>query len=83
VKTGRTQQAGDCLVVSAARPSEVVQEGATTIITPRRLILVVLGSPDRFGEGGALLARGWSLYDRWAAAGRPVDRKETLAQPND
>jgi serine-type D-Ala-D-Ala carboxypeptidase (penicillin-binding protein 5/6) len=83
VKTGRTEQAGDCLVVTAARPSEVVQNGATTVITPRRLIVVVLGSPDRFGEGAALLARGWSLYDRWAAAGRPVDRRETLTKPNE
>ena len=83
VKTGRTQRAGDCLVLSAARPSEVVQQGATTLVTPRRLIVVLLGSPDRFGEGAALLARGWSLYDRWAAAGRPVDPKEKLGGPNE
>ena len=83
VKTGRTQLAGDCLVVTAALSSEVAQEGAATVITPRRLIVVLLGSPDRFGEGAALLARGWSLYDRWAAAGRPVDRKETVAQSNE
>jgi D-alanyl-D-alanine carboxypeptidase (penicillin-binding protein 5/6) len=83
VKTGRTQLAGDCLVVTAALPSEVAQEGAATVVTPRRLIVVLLGSPDRFGEGAALLARGWSLYSRWAAAGRPVDRKETVAQSNE
>ncbi|CAN5561339.1 hypothetical protein BH20VER3_BH20VER3_07000 [soil metagenome] len=83
VKTGRTERAGDCLVLSAARPSEVVQQGATTLITPRRLIVVVLGSQDRFGEGAALLARGWSLYDRWAAAGRPVDPRELLGGPNE
>ncbi|CAN5433824.1 N/A [soil metagenome] len=83
VKTGRTQRAGDCVVLTAARPSEVVQQGATTLITPRRLIVVVLGSPDRFGEGAELLARGWSLYDRWAAAGRPLDPKEKLGGPNE
>ena len=83
VKTGRTQLAGDCLVVTAALSSEVAQEGAATVVTPRRLIVVLLGSPDRFGEGAALLARGWSLYSRWAAAGRPVDRKETVAQSNE
>lgn len=83
VKTGRTQRAGDCVVLTAARSSEVVQQGATTLITPRRLIVVVLGSPDRFGEGAALLARGWSLYDRWAAAGRPLDPKEKLGGPNE
>ena len=78
VKTGRTERAGDCLVLSAARSSEVVQQGATTLVTPRRLIVVVLDSPDRFGEGAQLLARGWQLYDQWVAAGRPIDPKETL-----
>ncbi|HEY3663848.1 MAG TPA: serine hydrolase [Chthoniobacterales bacterium] len=83
VKTGRTARAGDCLVISAARPSEVVQQGTTTLVTPRRLIVVVLGSPNRFGEGAALLARGWSLYDSWAAAGRPMDKGEVLGGPNE
>ena len=83
VKTGRTQRAGDCVVLTAARPSEVVQQGATTLITPRRLIVVVLGSPDRFGEGAALLAGGGSHYARWAAAGRPLDPKEKLGGPNE
>ncbi len=82
VKTGRTQRAGDCLVLAAGRPSEVVQQGTTTVVTPRRLIVVLLASPDRFGEGAATLARGWALYDRWAAAGRPVDPRETLSGPN-
>lgn len=83
VKTGRTARAGDCLVLTAAHSSEVAQQGATTVVTPRRLIVVVLGSADRFGEGAALLARGWALYDQWGAAGRPLDPKETLASPNE
>lgn len=83
VKTGRTERAGDCLILSAARASEVVQQGTTTLITPRRLIVVVLGSPDRFGEGAAQLARGWSAYDRWAAAGRPMDQRELLGGPTE
>jgi serine-type D-Ala-D-Ala carboxypeptidase (penicillin-binding protein 5/6) len=83
VKTGSTARAGDCLVLSAPRSSEVMQQGEKTLITPRRLIVVVLGSTDRFGEGAALLARGWSLYDRWAAAGRPMDAKGVLGEPNE
>jgi len=82
VKTGRTQRAGDCLVLTAAHSSEVVQQGTTTLVTPRRLIVVLLASPDRFGEGAATLTRGWSLYDRWAAAGRPFDPKGALGSPN-
>lgn len=83
VKTGRTQRAGDCLVLSAARPSEIVQQGATTLVTPRRLIVVLLASPDRFGEGAAALNQGWTLYDQWAAAGRPVDAKTILSGPDE
>jgi len=82
VKTGRTQRAGDCLVLTAARPSEVMQQGTTTLVTPRRLIVVLLASPDRFGEGAATLARGWSFYDHWAAAGRPADPRDTLSGPS-
>ncbi len=83
VKTGRTQRAGDCLVLTAAHASDVVQQGTSTIVTPRRLIVVLLASPDRFGEGAEMLARGWSLYERWTAAGRPADPRETLGGPNE
>jgi hypothetical protein len=38
----------------------------------------MLGSPNRFGEGEQLLARGWALYDQWAASGRMVDPKTLL-----
>jgi serine-type D-Ala-D-Ala carboxypeptidase (penicillin-binding protein 5/6) len=78
VKTGRTNRAGDCLILSANRESQVTKEGPRTIVTPRHLIIVILGSTDRFGEGAQLLARAWQLYDQWAAAGRMVDPKKTL-----
>ena len=78
VKTGQTAKAGQCLVLSSHRESEIRTQGTTTLVTPRHLIVVVLGSVDRFGEGSQLLARGWQLYDQWAATGRPVDPKRTL-----
>lgn len=78
VKTGRTARAGDCLILSSNRQAEIRQDGRTTYVTPRHLIVVVLGSTDRFGEGSALLARGWQLYDQWAAAGRQVQPSKTL-----
>jgi D-alanyl-D-alanine carboxypeptidase (penicillin-binding protein 5/6) len=83
VKTGTTRRAGDCLVLSAAQASEVVQQGTTTYVTPRRLIVVILGSQNRFVEGDAMLTRGWALYDRWAAAGRPTDARQVLSGPNE
>jgi D-alanyl-D-alanine carboxypeptidase (penicillin-binding protein 5/6) len=78
VKTGQTAKAGECVILTSARDPIVVQDGTTSHITPRRLIVVVLGSTDRFGEGSALLDRGTTLYDQWAAAGYPQDAKLTL-----
>ena len=78
VKTGRTARAGDCLILSASREAQVIQEGSRTAVIPRHLVIVILGSTDRFGEGAQLLARAWQLYDQWAAGGRMVDPKKTL-----
>jgi D-alanyl-D-alanine carboxypeptidase (penicillin-binding protein 5/6) len=78
VKTGRTARAGDCLILSAQRESQIIREGPRTAVMPRHLVIVILGSTDRFGEGAQLLARGWQLYDQWAAGGRMVDPKKTL-----
>lgn len=79
VKTGTTRRAGECVILSAARPPESVKNGETYIITPRRLIVVVLGSTNRFNVAAGLLNRGWQLYDQWAAAGRPIKKEEALS----
>lgn len=78
VKTGQTARAGQCLVLSSSQESQVVQEAAGTRIFPRRIIVVLLGSANRFGEGAQLVAQGWQLYDQWAATGRLVDPKKML-----
>ena len=79
VKTGRTARAGDCLILSAQREAEVIKNGPTSAtVIPRQLIVVLLGSADRFGEGRGLLAQGWQLYEQWAAGGRMVDPKKVL-----
>jgi D-alanyl-D-alanine carboxypeptidase (penicillin-binding protein 5/6) len=70
VKTGSTARAGDCVILSADRKPDVVQQGQMTTVFPRRLILVMLGSGNRFAEAAQLLAGGWQLYDQWAGAGR-------------
>jgi D-alanyl-D-alanine carboxypeptidase len=78
VKTGQTARAGECVVVSANREAEVVKEGESALIFPRHLIVVVLGSSDRFGDGERFVRQGWQAYDQWAAAGRLVDPKRRL-----
>src|SRR6266446_3741828 len=78
VKTGRTTRAGDCLILSANREPEVVTQGKAITVYPRHLIVVLLGSTNRFGEGDGLVARGWQLFDQWAASGRLADPKKLL-----
>lgn len=78
VKTGRTARAGDCLVLSSWRQPEVVRSGADVFQYQRRLIVVLLGSRDRFGEGLGLVRKGWGMYDRWAAGGRVSERRNIL-----
>jgi D-alanyl-D-alanine carboxypeptidase len=72
VKTGTTAKAGQCIVLSSQHEPEIKQDGATTMVTPRRVDLVILGSADRVSAASQLLARAWGLYDQWAAAGRPL-----------
>ena len=72
VKTGRTRRAGDCVIISAARAPESIQQGDKYIITPRRLIVVVLGATSRFEVAANLLRSGWQTYENWAAQGRPM-----------
>src|ERR1043166_4058483 len=79
VKTGRTTRAGDCLVLSAVRDPQLVWMNADQAkVYPRRIIVVLLGSTNRFGEGEALVEKGWQLFDQWAAAGRPIDPKKQI-----
>ncbi|MFZ1220432.1 MAG: serine hydrolase [Chthoniobacterales bacterium] len=78
VKTGRTARAGDCLILSAQRESQILKEEARTAVIPRHLIVVMLGSSNRFDEGAQLLVRGWQLHDQWSAGGRMLDPKKTL-----
>ena len=79
VKTGRTSRAGECLILSATREPEVhkIDEDHATVYQ-RHVIIVLLGTSDRFGEGAALVQRAWQLYDQWAAAGRPVNPDKQL-----
>ncbi len=79
VKTGRTARAGDCIVLASKRDAQTVP--STTgqpVAIPRRIIVVLLASPDRFGEGLQMVRRGWAIHDKWSAEGRPVSKRTTL-----
>lgn len=72
VKTGQTRRAGGCVIISAARDPEAVDTPTGVRVTPRRLVVTVLGSNDRFRMADGLLQEGWARYDQWAAQGRPM-----------
>jgi len=78
VKTGRTSRAGECIILTSRRDPEVKREGDTVYTTPRRIIVVLLAGNNREQEGLALVQRGWSLYNAWAAKGRPATTSNSL-----
>lgn len=84
VKTGTTQAAGPCLATCMDREPLVREKpDGTKGVTPRRLIVVVLNSPDRFNRTLGLISQGWAVYDAWLAAGAPFEnrRREFLSVP--
>lgn len=84
-KTGSTARAGDCLIVTARRPDRFVPTGTgdQKRMISYRLVVVTLGSPDRFGQAARLIGQGWSAYEAWMAGGMVVARpEEILTLPN-
>lgn len=84
IKTGMTTAAGQCLAVNSHRSPLVTKLDATrSQIRKRDLIVVVLGSADRFGRARQLVAQGWAGYDGWAAGGYQVSakKKELIVVP--
>ncbi len=85
IKTGTTSAAGPCLATCVERdPLLRDAPDGNKLVTPRRLVVVVLGSPDRFGHTRTLIQRGWGLFDAWMAAGAPSEdpRREFLQVPD-
>ena len=80
VKTGTTKAAGPCLSISVERdPLIRPKADGSKGVTPRRLVIVLLNSPERFGRARGYIPKGWGVYDRWVSAGAPVkDRKREI-----
>ena len=84
IKTGTTNAAGPCLATCMDRDPVVrTKPDGSKGVTPRRLIVVVLNSPDRFARTRQLLKGGWAFYDAWLASGAPVQdpKREILSTP--
>ena len=84
IKTGTTTAAGPCLATCMDRDPVVrMKQDGTKGVTPRRLIVVVLNSPDRFNRSRKILKDGWAFYDSWLSSGAPVKdpKHEILSTP--
>lgn len=82
VKTGTTNLAGPCLIITAPRPATVVKQAdGSTLVVPHRLVVVELGASDRFNQAQQLLNQGWAAYDAWQASGRHVQSAGELLTP--
>lgn len=84
IKTGTTNAAGACLATCMERdPLVRTKRDGTKGATPRRLIVIVLDSPNRFDRTRTLIRAGWAAYDPWLAAGAPVKdpKREILSTP--
>lgn len=84
VKTGTTAAAGSCLSVCMDKdPLVRTKPDGQKGVTPRRLIVVLLNSPDRFGHARQMLDQGWGSYDAWLNSGAPVKdkRREIITVP--
>ncbi len=77
VKTGTTNAAGPCVSVCMDRePLVRMKPDGSKGATPRRLIVVVLNSADRFSRARGLIREGWAIYDPWLESGALVQNRE-------
>jgi serine-type D-Ala-D-Ala carboxypeptidase (penicillin-binding protein 5/6) len=80
MKATITPVAGGCVAITADRPNTAIKQENGSIIFRHRLVVIVLGSGDPFGEARQLLSQGWVAYDAWLTAGRPVTDRAQLLQ---
>jgi serine-type D-Ala-D-Ala carboxypeptidase (penicillin-binding protein 5/6) len=70
VKTGQTAAAGQCLVTVASKQAMITEEpNGEKRIRPRQLVIVLLGSNNRFEQTSTLLEAGWAAYENWGVQG--------------
>ena len=83
IKSGHTVLAGPCAATSSEKKAivEKLANGAARL-TGRRLIVIALGSQDRWGITQVLITQGWGAYEAWRQQGSPVTlARELLVVP--
>lgn len=79
IKTGSTVLAGECAATSSEKKPIVQKlENGASRLTGRRLIIITLGSPDRWGMTQTLINQGWAGYEGWRQQGSQVTTAREL-----
>jgi serine-type D-Ala-D-Ala carboxypeptidase (penicillin-binding protein 5/6) len=79
IKTGNTPQSGGCVIITEERPgTPMKQADGKSVVFRHRMVAIVLGSGDPFGEARSLMQQGWSIYDQWLKSGRSVTSPKQL-----
>lgn len=84
IKAGTSVAAGPCLLVSADRTPLKLRNPATgqDAIYQQRMIIVVLGTSQRYTLAKSLLENGWKYWEIWQRSGQDVSNpKEFLQLP--
>jgi len=79
MKTGNTPQSGGCIIATEERQGTLQKnQQGQSVLYRHRMVVVVLGSADPFGEARGLLQQGWASYDNWLRQGRPITTRQEL-----
>ncbi len=83
IKSGGTALAGPCAATSSEKKPIVTKlPTGSTQLMGRRLVIITLGSPDRWGITQSLINQGWGAYEMWRQQGSPVqEARELLRVP--
>lgn len=75
VKTAHSRLSGPCVIATVTRNavSRFNPLIGQNSIYPQRLVVVVLGSQDRYELARKLMTAGWTAWDQWQAAGQKTD----------
>ena len=71
IKTGLTSLAGGCLALSAEKPPITWKHREKHFRIDRRLVVILLGSTNRFNDGLRLMQWGWVKHKNWYDSGGP------------
>ena len=84
IRTGLSASAGQCLATNSHKSPLVTKLGdGRSRIRGRDLIVIILGSSDRFAQAKMLIGQGWAAFDQWGSSGYTTSesKREYLIVP--